>query len=89
MSPEQAAAHAATLLARVRELRIHHPRSTTGRYLTASIGVVCGTPQRQDGEQKLMVAATSALEVARGEGGDRVRSAALPEQDPSPPGPES
>lgn len=78
MTFEQASAHGATLLARVRELRIHNPRSTAGRYLTASVGVGWGVPGRQGGEQALVAAAVSALEVAQGEGGDRVRTATLP-----------
>lgn len=78
MTFEQASAHGATLLARVRELRIHNPRSTAGRYLTASVGVGWGVPGRQGGEEALVAAAVSALEVAQGEGGDRVRTATLP-----------
>lgn len=82
MTLEQASAHGATLLARMRELRIHHPRSTTGRYLTASVGVGWGVPGRQGGEQALIAAALSALEIAQGEGGDRVRSVPLPSDGP-------
>lgn len=78
MTFEQASAHGTTLLARVRELRIHNPRSPTGRYLTASVGVGWGVPGRQGGEEALVAAAVSALGLAQGEGGDRVRTATLP-----------
>lgn len=77
MTLEQASAHAATLLARVRELRIHHPRSATGRYLTVSVGVGWGVPGRQGGEQALIEAAEAALRTARSEGGDQMRAMPL------------
>lgn len=77
MNLEQAEAHAGTLLARVRELRIHHPRVTTGRYVTVSIGVVCGTPPRDAGDRALQDAAFAALARAQGEGGDRSEVGAL------------
>jgi diguanylate cyclase (GGDEF)-like protein/PAS domain S-box-containing protein len=83
MSLEQASTHAATLLARVRELRIHHPRSTAGRYLTASIGVGWGVPGRHGGEQALIAAAQMALGTAQGAGGDCVHAATLPQEQPS------
>lgn len=77
MNPEQATAHADTLLARVRELRIHHPRVTTGRYVTVSVGVACGTPPRDAGDRALLDTAFEALAVAQGDGGDRAQARAL------------
>lgn len=46
MDPVNAARFAEQIIARIRSLAIHHPRSTIGRYLTMSAGVVTVTPPR-------------------------------------------
>jgi diguanylate cyclase (GGDEF)-like protein/PAS domain S-box-containing protein len=66
-----ATAHAAVLLGRVRDLHIHHPRSTVARYVTVSIGVATGTPGRDDAVGVLVAAGFDALRESQASGGDR------------------
>ncbi len=51
MDEERLRLHADMACARVRDMRIHHPRSRYGRYVTLSVGAACGvsapeTPRR-------------------------------------------
>jgi diguanylate cyclase (GGDEF)-like protein len=59
------------IVARVRALAIHHPRSSTGRFLTVSAGVVTTAPPRDSGCNVIVAASAAALEVARSSGGNR------------------
>jgi diguanylate cyclase (GGDEF)-like protein len=62
---------AAQIVARVRSLAIHHPRSTTGRYLTVSAGVASLEPPRDHGCEAILAAAAHALREAQLSGGNR------------------
>jgi len=68
----QAKAMAETVIARVRELAMHHPRSAVSRFVTASAGVVSRVPARNEGHECLYEAALSALRSAKGQGKNRV-----------------
>ena len=59
------------ILARVRSLSVHHPRSTTGRFLTVSAGVVTVAPPRDRGVDWILGASERALHAARAGGGNR------------------
>lgn len=72
MEQEAACRFAEQILARIRSLAIHHPRSTIGRYLTVSAGIVTVTPQRNQACETLLAAAEDALKQARLAGGNRV-----------------
>ncbi len=74
VSMEQAAAlqHAERILQRVRALAIHHPRSRTGRYMTASVGVVTAAPPRDRPCETLLDAAAAAMAEAKKAGGNVV-----------------
>jgi PAS domain S-box-containing protein/diguanylate cyclase (GGDEF)-like protein len=68
MTSEQMKAHAATVCARVADLRIHHPRSRYRRYVTLSIGAVGGmAPAAMDGAA-LLASAEEARAEAQAEG---------------------
>jgi diguanylate cyclase (GGDEF)-like protein len=81
MEVERARQHAETIAGRVRALAIHHPRSSTGRYLTVSIGVVTAVAPRGCGCEALLDAVQQALASAKGQGGNRVAAGALQEGD--------
>ena len=66
-----AAAHAAALLARIHDLRMHHPRSAVGRYVTLSMGVAVATPAREQDAGALVEAGFSALRDSQSGGGNR------------------
>ena len=71
MDAECALGFADQILARIRSLSIHHPRSTTGRFLTVSAGVVTVSPPRAAGHDALVQATERALQAARIAGGNR------------------
>lgn len=68
----QAKAMAETVIARVRELAVHHPRSAVSRFVTASAGVVSCVPARNEGHERLYEAVLAALRSAKGQGKNRV-----------------
>ncbi|MFO1407236.1 MAG: diguanylate cyclase [Steroidobacteraceae bacterium] len=72
MEQGSACAYAESILARVRSLAIHHPRSRTGRYLTVSAGVATSVPPRDRDHAALLEAAHRALKAAKEAGGNRV-----------------
>ncbi len=74
MEADQAAKYADTVLARIRDLAIHHPRSAVSRFMTMSSGVITLTPSRDIDNEKLIAAAQDALQKARDEGRNRVVS---------------
>jgi diguanylate cyclase (GGDEF)-like protein len=71
MEPERALEHASNIVGRVRALAILHPRSSTGRYLTVSAGVVTTTGRCPHGPEALVDAVQQALTSARAAGGNR------------------
>lgn len=72
-SMESAAAvgFAEQIVARVRSLAVHHPRSSTGRFLTVSAGVVTVSPPRDREALALLRASENAVHFARSTGGNR------------------
>jgi diguanylate cyclase (GGDEF)-like protein len=50
---------------RVRELRIHHPRSAVLRYISISVGVCAAIPQAQEGCESLLQKAQAQLLEAK------------------------
>jgi diguanylate cyclase (GGDEF)-like protein len=71
MDAAAALGFAEQILARVRSLSVHHPRSSTGRFLTVSAGVVTVAPPREQPVDVLVRATTNALHLARSTGGNR------------------
>jgi diguanylate cyclase (GGDEF)-like protein/PAS domain S-box-containing protein len=74
MDLEHATKHADSVLARARDLAIHHPRSAVSRFLTMSAGVATLTPDQDATPEKLIAAAQDALQKARDEGRNRAVS---------------
>jgi diguanylate cyclase (GGDEF)-like protein/PAS domain S-box-containing protein len=68
MDEERLRLHAETACARVRDLRIHHPRSRYGRYVTLSVGVACGVPAGESGTRRVLDEAFAQLQEARAVG---------------------
>lgn len=65
---------AQTLLERVREQHIHHPRSAVQRYVTVSGGVASLTPGKEDAVEILLNKAQAALKQAKDAGRNCVMS---------------
>jgi diguanylate cyclase (GGDEF)-like protein/PAS domain S-box-containing protein len=63
------------ILERVREARIHHPKSPVQRYVTVSAGVVSGVPGPEDKPEQLIERARHALKDAKTAGRNRVAAA--------------
>ena len=59
---------------RVRDLAIHHPRSSVSRYVTASAGVVSLVPPHDASPNRVYEAALKALKDAKELGKNRVVS---------------
>jgi diguanylate cyclase (GGDEF)-like protein/PAS domain S-box-containing protein len=70
----QAAKFAETVLSRIRDLAVHHPRSNISRYVTASAGVVSLVPPHDTSPQRIYDAALKALKDAKDLGRNRVVS---------------
>jgi diguanylate cyclase (GGDEF)-like protein/PAS domain S-box-containing protein len=70
----QAAKLADAVLGRVRDLAIHHPRSSVSRYVTASAGVVSLVPPHDAHPTRLYESAIKALRDAKELGRNRVVS---------------
>jgi diguanylate cyclase (GGDEF)-like protein/PAS domain S-box-containing protein len=70
----QASKLAEAVLARVRDLAIHHPRSSVSRYVTASAGVVSLVPPHDVQPTRAYEAALRALKDAKELGRNRVVS---------------
>jgi diguanylate cyclase (GGDEF)-like protein len=77
MEQTSACAYAETILARIRLLAIHHPRSRTGRFLTVSAGVVTAVPPRDQECEALVDASQRAVESAKKSGGNVVVGGSL------------
>jgi diguanylate cyclase (GGDEF)-like protein/PAS domain S-box-containing protein len=56
---------------KVRELRIHHPRSTVLRYVSVSVGVAACVPEHVDGPAVLVQQAGQQLQAAKRGGGNQ------------------
>jgi diguanylate cyclase (GGDEF)-like protein/PAS domain S-box-containing protein len=72
MTVEQALPFANSIVERVREQRIHHPRSSVFKYVTVSGGLVSVVPGPQDEFEKFMGRARAALKDAKAAGRNRV-----------------
>lgn len=70
--PDKAAQLAELVMARVRDLAIHHPRSSNSRFVTVSAGVVSEVPQRTATAEQFIARALQALGPARNRGTQRV-----------------
>lgn len=70
----QASKLAEAVLGRVRDLAIHHPRSSVSRYVTASAGVVSMVPPHDAAPERLYEMAQKALRDAKELGRNRVVS---------------
>ncbi|GAC1301095.1 MAG: hypothetical protein NVSMB10_00060 [Steroidobacteraceae bacterium] len=68
LAQEQAVAMARTMVERVRELRIHHPRSGILRFVSVSVGVAATVPSATDEPSALMEASQRQLKLAKQSG---------------------
>jgi diguanylate cyclase (GGDEF)-like protein/PAS domain S-box-containing protein len=75
MTAEQALPFADGILERVREQRIHHPRSSVFKYVTVSAGLVSLVPGPQDKLEHFLERARAALKDAKTAGRNRVVAA--------------
>ncbi len=71
MEAHAALSFAEQIVARIRSLSIHHPRSVTGRFLTVSAGAVTAQPPRGASHAVLQEATRVAMAQARASGGNR------------------
>jgi diguanylate cyclase (GGDEF)-like protein/PAS domain S-box-containing protein len=65
VSNEQALRLAQTMAERVRELRIHHPRSAVLRYVSVSVGVCAVNPAQGDDPSALLDKSQQQLKIAK------------------------
>ena len=72
MTVDQALPFAETIRDRVREARIHHPRSPVERYITVSCGAASIVPGSDDAPDLLLERARAALRVAKQGGRNRI-----------------
>jgi diguanylate cyclase (GGDEF)-like protein len=70
MEPDAAHAFADQIVARIRSLSLHHPRSATGRFLTVSAGVVTAQPPRGVSHGTIVEASHTAVAQAKSRGGN-------------------
>jgi diguanylate cyclase (GGDEF)-like protein/PAS domain S-box-containing protein len=75
MTAEQALPFTDGILERVREQRIHHPRSSVFKYVTVSAGLASLIPGPQDKLEQFMERARAALKDAKTAGRNRVVAA--------------
>jgi two-component system cell cycle response regulator len=68
LSIEQALRVGQLMAERVRELRIHHPRSAVLRYISVSVGVCASTPGASDSPSDLLQRAQQQLQFAKKSG---------------------
>jgi diguanylate cyclase (GGDEF)-like protein/PAS domain S-box-containing protein len=71
LDSEQAMSMASVMADRVRELRIHHPRSNILRYVTISVGVAAAVPLADNDPSSLLAIAQSRLSAAKKAGRNR------------------
>jgi len=80
MEKSSACQYANSIRERIMALAIHHPRSPTGRYLTASAGVATIAPPKKMGSDAILEATQTALREAKSCGGNQVVDANLDSQ---------
>ena len=68
LTNEQALRIGQVMAERVRDLRIHHPRSAVLRYVSVSIGVSAAVPQSADGPEALVQKSQKQLQFAKKSG---------------------
>jgi two-component system cell cycle response regulator len=68
LTHEQALRVGHLMAERVRELRIHHPRSAVLRYISVSVGVCAATPGASDSPSSLLAKAQQQLQLAKKSG---------------------
>jgi diguanylate cyclase (GGDEF)-like protein/PAS domain S-box-containing protein len=71
MDDGNALSFAEAILGRIRDLAIHHPRSTVLRYLTASAGVATMVPAHTASPESLLKVAMDSLRLAKERGRNR------------------
>jgi diguanylate cyclase (GGDEF)-like protein len=71
MEATAALGFAEQIVARIRSLSIHHPRSGTGKFLTVSAGAVTAQPPRGASHVAMLEASQLAVGHARSDGGNR------------------
>ncbi len=71
MEADAALGFAEQIVARIRSLAIHHPRSVTGRFLTVSAGAVTAQPPRGASHALMLDATQVAVGEAMASGGNR------------------
>jgi diguanylate cyclase (GGDEF)-like protein/PAS domain S-box-containing protein len=65
LSQEQALRVAQMMTERVRDMRIHHPRSSVLRYVSVSVGVCAAVPEGEDAPAGLLEKAQAQLQIAK------------------------
>jgi len=80
MDEPEANKFAQSILARVQDLAIHHPRSSVSRYVTVSAGIATMVPGPGDRKEHLMSAVQEALKRAKELGRNRVETAPVRQQ---------
>jgi nicotinate-nucleotide--dimethylbenzimidazole phosphoribosyltransferase len=68
MTTEQALRIGQQMAERVRELRIHHPRSAVLRYISVSVGVCAAVPEPSDSPANLLQKSQQQLQIAKKSG---------------------
>jgi PleD family two-component response regulator len=71
LSGEQAIRVGQTMAERVRELRIHHPRSAILRYISISVGVSAVVPEQNNDPVSLLERSQQQLKLAKNAGRNR------------------
>lgn len=70
----QSMAFAESVIQRVRDLYLHHPKSPVAKHVTVSVGLHCVEKMEEVDTHGLVNQATDALKLARDNGGDSVKS---------------
>jgi diguanylate cyclase (GGDEF)-like protein/PAS domain S-box-containing protein len=65
LSQEQALRVAQMMTERVRDMRIHHPRSSVLRYVSVSVGVCAAIPEAEEAPAGLLEKAQAQLQIAK------------------------
>jgi diguanylate cyclase (GGDEF)-like protein/PAS domain S-box-containing protein len=68
LTQEQALRLGQTMAERVRDLRIHHPRSAVLRYISISVGVCAAVPEAEDSAEGLLQRSQLQLKMAKQSG---------------------
>jgi diguanylate cyclase (GGDEF)-like protein len=68
LTTEQALRIGQLMAERVRELRIHHPRSAVLRFISVSVGVCAAIPEPADSPENLLQKSQQQLQIAKKSG---------------------